>query len=308
MSRDNAKKTDETPLPELDGLDLPKPEHVPGDLEDLYEEDVSDEITDVDRFDVPEPRNLEPQGYLPPPDHPKDDSLVEQRVRETGCVLLSTDEEAIRAHMLYEGTRTERDLDRGEDALLRWRLKSGQRQREHAERTAFENAGRRKAVGSAMFVGLVLGGSVWVAVLLGDATTQPESPLPELTPAVLAAVAAPVVVPPVITEVDGGTLVEVQTELWTPPVIEGSYRSWDNDGHRFWQFDFASEDPMNLRWVDPAGEVRLDDTVCDNRIDGATGRCYVGRNIARFADAPDGEWTLVGCLDARCGPVSTFEF
>lgn len=317
MSSDHATKAkNATELPERDGLDLPVSEHVPEELEALYEEDILDDITDVDLFDVPEPQNLElptdddeePQGYLPPPGHPKGgDSVVAQRIRDTGFVMLTTDEEAVRSHLIYEGTRAERDLGRGEDALLRWRLKTGVRQREAAERVAYQRQERRKAIGAGLFCGLILGGAVWAAVLLSDATPQVDDS-PVITAEVLAAVAAPVEIPARFSEVEGGTLVEVPTELWSPPLVDGSYKSWDDDGHRFWQFDYTSESAMALSWVDPSGAVRLDDTTCDNRIDGTTGRCYVGRNLARFADAPEGDWTLVGCLDGRCGPVSTFTF
>jgi len=273
MSQDTANTKDliDNALPERDGLDLPVPEHTPEDIEALY--------------DAPEPK-----------------SLVEQRIRETGFVLLNTEEENLRSELL-DAIEPERER-LGEEGLLRWRLKSGQRRREHAERIAFERFERRKGIGAGLFIGLLFGGAAWAVVLFGDAT--PADPDITLTPEVLAAVAAPVEVPPTITEVDGGTLVEVQTELWTPPVVDGTYKTWEDDGHRFWQFDFESEGMMSLRWVDPSGAVRLDDTECTNRIDGDTGRCYVGRNLARFADAPEGDWTLVGCLDGRCGPVSNF--
>lgn len=310
-------------IPDADGLDLPVAEHVPMDLDDLCApdedalsgllEDDGDAVTDLSFLDAPEPGSLQlddpealdddpsVQGFLPPPEHPRG---------EQGFLLLTTDEKDIRGRMLTSEEHDRDGVTRGEAALRDWRIKAGLRDKETSERE-FERRSRRNArlgatVGAAALTGLL----VWAgSVVLSPNTDQPKPP--PVTPEVLAAVATPLEVPVDAAEAVA-QVVTVPTQLWAPPVHAETLKSWVVDDYRYWQFDFSSAGPMSLRWVDAAGATQLDDTQCNNRVDAEVGRCYVGRNLERFRalvqnGAAAGTWTLVGCVDGRCGPVTDFE-
>ncbi|MCP4810159.1 MAG: hypothetical protein GY913_24475 [Proteobacteria bacterium] len=314
MSSRSEPLLDSPEIAEADGLDLPVPEHVPMDLDEmcLAEEDAGDDITDLSFLDAPEPMSLEPveddveelleddpsvQGFLPPPDHPRG---------EQGFLLLTTDEQDIRGRMLITSEDERDGLSRGENALRDWRIKAGLRDKEAAEREFELRARRRVRMGVAAGLVALIGAAAWTTTMLLDPPTAEPKP-PPITPAVLAAVAGPAAAPELVDNV-----VTVPTRLWAPPVHDETLKSWVVDDYRYWQFDFASAGPMELRWMDPSGAVQLDDYRCDNRIDADLGRCYVGRNLERFRalvanGAPAGAWTLVGCVDGRCGPVTTFE-
>lgn len=296
-----------------DGLDLPVPEHVPMDLDDmcLADEDVSDEITDLSILEAPDPMSLDAeafddeeleddpsvQGFLPPPDHPRG---------EQGFLLLSTDEAEIRGRMVTTPEAERDGVTRGESALRDWRIKAGLRDKEAAERQYEERARRRLRVGvTAGVVALAAVGAWGVSMVLDPPVAEPKPP--PITPEVLAAVATPATTAAIVDNV-----VTVPTQLWAPPVQDETLKSWVVEDHRYWQFDFQSPGTMELRWLDPTGQIRLDDYECTNRVDADVGRCYVGRNLERFRalvdqGAPAGDWTLVGCVDGRCGPVATFE-
>ena len=96
-------------------------------------------------------------------------------------------------------------------------------------------------------------------------------------------------------------------------LTQETLRQWTGeDGYLYWQWDYVGAEPLDLQWRDAKGELRIQDRVCDGRIDAATGRCYVGRSDARFQveldrGAAPGTWTLESCLNGDCSVVSTFE-
>jgi hypothetical protein len=311
----------------LDGDSL-EPQ-TPLDIEDLYDapDPLSLEDEDEDDFDPLEcdlDQDTDVRGYLPSPEHPRglNEDLPELDGRESGFQAISTDESHVRDRMLWtheqEEAKRNHQPTAAEVGLRDWRLKSGQKRREAAELERIEKQVRRKSlamgVGIGVGVGLLALGGLWALTSSGepDVTAGSEAVTTGTpTEAVTTGTPTEAVTTGTPTEATGPAVEAPPASLWAPPVVEGSYASWTQDDHRFWQFDYASEQTLRLRWLDAAGAVVLDDSPC-GRIDGATGRCYVGRSVERFEwlvrqGAAAGTWTVEACEGSQCGAVGSFE-
>ena len=283
-------------------------ERVPEDIEELFEEVVDDFPTDVP--------DLENQGYLPAPDSPRGESLVEQRIRGL--------------HDADQPRGDRHDEDRHEvttEALGNWRERADERRAAY-ERAELEAERRRHLIGRGLLTGLMVGlfmaWGITELILRTDSITVPPdevaSATAEAPPTV--PVPAPVQEPTesgsegvatasLLTSPMGVRTVEQRTETtaFDPGILDGKFKSWTLDDHNWWQFDFQGEDPLHLRWIAPDGNVKLEGWTCDNRISKTVGRCYVGQHLAHFAPEP-GTWSLYACGDAKasaCAMVDEFE-
>ena len=303
----------------LDEESLEPTPQIPMDIEDLYEAPDPASLEPADPYDELEgdaDSDTDVRGFLPPPEAPRglNEGLPELEQDESGFQALSTDESHVRERMLWtarEADEADRNKvpTRGENALRDWRLKSGNKRREHAERQAAEKRTNRNSLGLGLAIGLAIGllglGVVW-ALGGSEETAAPVEAITTGTPTEATLVPTPEAAAPTTpvaeTPVQAG---------WTPPLVDGTYMSWAAEDHLYWQFDYASEQTLRLRWLDAAGAVALDDTEC-GRIDGAMGRCYVGRSVERFEwlvrqGAAGGTWTVEACQGADCGVIDTFE-
>lgn len=285
-----------------DAPDRAPEELVPEDIEDLYE-DVGDLPTDAP----------EPQGFLPPPEAPKGGpSIIEERVRTKGFVLLDTEEEVERAEALLAAPPEERH-EQTEDALQDWRARAdGRRAAWH--RAELEAARRRTQVVRGLTLGLILGlFAAWgltefvlsrpdqalAADAPGEPETAPEAALQALEQAGAGAAGlAPEVPSETLAGLVTSPLAEEPSDGFDAKLMDGRFKSWVLDDHHWWQFDFEGSEPLHLRWIAPDGNVKLEGWTCDNRITTAIGRCYVGQHLAHFAPEP-GQWSLYACADEQ---------
>lgn len=307
-------------LPTPDGLDLQPAVHLAMDLEaldavarrpvpatDLPLADVEDETEDLEQDD------LDPG--------------------EASFVLLDRAGQpvpGVSATPLDEEIR-DADPSRGEAALRDWRLRAPGRKAEALELERQQSLVRTLQGSAALMALLLVTTLVAVRWWRGHQSTtrlvepvastallspSPVAPPPQAVPEPTvkeAAPAAPAARPDPLPPVAQPPSAEALSAVGTQGLIEGTLRHWTGpDGYLYWQWDYTGTEPLDLQWRDAAGEVRMQDRVCDGRIDATTGRCYVGRSAARFQSELDrgaapGAWTLESCLAGDCAVVNTFE-
>ncbi|MFT5583335.1 MAG: hypothetical protein ACI9VR_000913 [Cognaticolwellia sp.] len=298
-------------LPTPDGLDLQPDVHMAMDLEDLEQatrprsQAVDLPLADANEVDTEELDQdrafvlLDPSG-LPVP--------------------------GVSATPMPAGSRNI-DTSPSEAALRDWRLRAPSRKAEALE-TERQQSLVRILQGSAALMALLLVTSIagvrwWRAhqtaapapapAPLALASPSPISPPAQAKPVAPVKEAAEPIAPN--TRVDPMPPTAVTPTAGTPQVslTQDTMRHWTGqDDYLYWQWDYVGAEPLDLQWRDANGDLRIQDRVCDGRIDAATGRCYVGRSNARFQieldrGAAPGAWTLESCLNGDCSVVSTFE-
>ncbi|GEM_PF-4352992 len=218
-----------------------------------------------------------------------------------------------------------------DDALRNWRTESARRIAEHAEQSAERGKKRRRQVTVVGGLLAVVAGVAAVMSQPGTATnagaTVLEAPLNDASVIVTAAETAPEPVdetaPEPVVETAPVPVVETAPEpvvetvpaaaagAFDPRIVEGTLTTWVAGDTAWIQFDFLGSEPLTLRWTDRAGATAISDVVCDNRIDAATGRCYVGRNGDTIdwglaQGAQEGPWNISACGTGGCAEIATF--
>lgn len=306
-------------LPTPDGLDLKPAVHLAMDLEDM-EEAAQRRERAVD---------------LPLADSEEGDTedLEQESEQDLSFVLLDHGGVPVPGVSATPLPAAERNIDPspGESALRDWRLRAPTRKAEAVE-TERQQSLVRTLQGSAALMAVLLVGSV-VGVRIWNARAASAPPVAPTSEA-LAALASPspvappgkVVPPEPPKEAAADPIAPIKAapvalSQGTPTqgaptqdtLTQETLRQWTGqDGYLYWQWDYVGAEPLDLQWRDASGELRIQDRVCDGRIDAATGRCYVGRSNARFQveldrGAAPGTWTLESCLNGDCSVVSAFE-
>ncbi len=143
------------------------------------------------------------------------------------------------------------------------------------------------------------------------AETIPEPVVAETTPepVVTEPVAAEVTPEPVVTE--PAPVTTTTSGNFDPRIVDGTLNTWVQGDTAWIQLDFLGAAPLTLRWTDATGKTAISDVLCDNRIDAATGRCYVGRNGGTIdwgiaQGATPGDWTISACnATGACAPIGS---
>jgi hypothetical protein len=208
----------------------------------------------------------------------------------------------------------------GERRIRAWRETSEQR---HLARKAEEQVQarvrqeRRGKLLIATGVTLALAAAVAAGVQVFDRVAEPAKaeaapePAPATSPVVEIADAA---TPADAPTPESSALISAETEspetglspAPEPPVefdaqvIAGTLKIWTADATEWLQFDFRGAGPLEIQWLDAAGQQSLNSWSCDGYISRTTSRCYVGRTHRRIAvalrsGAAPGTWTLQAC-------------
>ena len=150
----------------------------------------------------------------------------------------------------------------------------------------------------------------------------PEPPVATVPEPVVEPVPEPVVetAPEPVVETAPEPVVETTPEpvvetaasgTFDPGIVDGTLNTWVLDDTAWIQLDFVGTEPLTLRWTDATGKTAISDVSCTNRIDAATGRCYVGRNGGTIdwgidQGATPGDWTISACNAAgACAPIGS---
>ncbi|MED5374059.1 MAG: hypothetical protein VX899_23780 [Myxococcota bacterium] len=322
MSKDHAQERYNRPedCPEADGLELTPEVHLAEDLDDM------------DAIVAPKARRR-PATELPQP-RPLPTEEADTEDQDHSFILL--DEQGlpvpgVSATPPLDLDRNSRPTD-GEEALRAWRLKQPARKAEVTQHQRTESVRRTlRGVTLAMAVLLVGGVLLGRSLRATNHDTSPQdlvSPVPSAPPAVAdpGSPSGPSMDPGLREALPPSEVTSAPEEVVDDPstlaqlpdsaslgLVDGSLRHWTGkDGYLYWQWDYLGTEPLDLQWRDAAGTLRMQDRVCDGRIDATTGRCYVGRSPARFAaelgrGATPGVWTLEACLNGSCEAVSRFE-
>ena len=307
-------------LPTPDGLDLEPVVHLAMDLEQMAEAARRQERA----VDLPLADSTEGET----------EELEQESEAEQSFVLLEggVPVPGVSATPLPPGERNI-EPSPGEAALRDWRLRAPARKADALE-TERQQSLIRTIQGSAALMALLLVGTIGgVRLWKNWQTTAPPAAASEtvtstalMSPSLSPPAQAPPAVPAkdVTVPVAPAAQVDPAPKTQTPPtqtqetltqetLTQETLRHWTGqDGYLYWQWDYVGAEPLDLQWRDAKGELRMQDRVCDGRIDAATGRCYVGRSDARFQieldrGAAPGAWTLESCLNGDCSVVSTFE-
>lgn len=171
------------------------------------------------------------------------------------------------------------------------------------------------AVFAAPAVAIVIPADLLAAAEETLAAQAAQAPVEAVIPTAIPASPAPAAVPPPpkATAVQPAPS-SAATGAFDPQVIAGTLNTWTADDTAWLQFDFLGTEPVEIHWLDAAGQQALNPWSCDGYLNRTTRRCYVGRTHERLAvalgdGAAPGTWTIQACAPGTllCGTVTTIQ-